>query len=132
MSQVTIEVNGRPYTVGCEDGQEQHLVELAKHFDRHVRQVSQEVGQLGEARLFLMGHSAGAQIAVLLALDQEYLQQVGGDDRWLRGVVGLSGPYDFLPLRDETLKTLNEIVTGAAASGAGSGVARPDGARHAS
>jgi len=55
MAQVTIEVNGRPYTVGWQDGQEPHLVELAQHFDRHVRQVGQEVGQLGEARLFLMG-----------------------------------------------------------------------------
>ena len=55
MAQVTIEVNGRAYTVGCEDGQENHLVELSRHFDRQVRQVSQEVGQLGETRLFLMG-----------------------------------------------------------------------------
>jgi cell division protein ZapA len=55
MAQVSIEVNGRPYIVGCEDGQEPHLTELSQHFDRHVRQVSQEVGQLGEARLFLMG-----------------------------------------------------------------------------
>ena len=55
MAQVTIEVNGRPYVVGCEDGQEHHLSELARLFDRQVRQVSQEVGQLGETRLFLMG-----------------------------------------------------------------------------
>ncbi len=55
------------------------------------------------ARMFLMGHSAGAHIAVLLALDQEYLQGVGGDDHWLRGVVGLSGPYDFLPFTDAYL-----------------------------
>ncbi|HZC17723.1 MAG TPA: cell division protein ZapA [Caulobacteraceae bacterium] len=55
MAQVTIQVNDRPYIVGCEDGQEQHLVELSAHFDRHVRQVGQEVGQLGESRLFLMG-----------------------------------------------------------------------------
>ena len=55
------------------------------------------------ARLFLIGHSAGAHIAILLALDQEYLRQVGGDDRWIRGVVGLSGPYDFLPFTDAYL-----------------------------
>lgn len=54
MSQVTIEVNGRPYTVGCEDGQEAHLVDLARMFDRQVRQVSAEMGQLGDTRLFLM------------------------------------------------------------------------------
>ena len=55
MAQVTIEVNGKPYTVGCEDGQEQHLTHLAGLFDRQVRQVSADVGQLGETRLFLMG-----------------------------------------------------------------------------
>lgn len=55
MAQMTIEVNGRPYTVGCEDGQEAHLLELARIFDRQVRQVSQDVGQLGDTRLFLMG-----------------------------------------------------------------------------
>lgn len=55
MAQVTIHVNGRPYTVGCEDGQEPHLTELARLFDRQVRQVSSDVGQLGETRLFLMG-----------------------------------------------------------------------------
>ena len=55
MGQVAIEVNGRTYTVGCEDGQENHVIELARQFDRQVREVGQEVGQLGEARLFLMG-----------------------------------------------------------------------------
>jgi cell division protein ZapA len=55
MAQLTIEVNGRPYLVGCEDGQEQHLRELAKVFDTSVRQLQGTVGQLGETRLFLMG-----------------------------------------------------------------------------
>jgi cell division protein ZapA len=55
MAQVNINVNGRPYAVGCEDGQENHLIELARLFDRQVRQVSQDMGQLGETRLFLMG-----------------------------------------------------------------------------
>jgi cell division protein ZapA len=55
MAQLAIEINGRPYTVGCEDGQEAHLREIATLFDRYVRQVGQDVGQLGETRLFLMG-----------------------------------------------------------------------------
>jgi cell division protein ZapA len=55
MAQVTIEINGRPYMVGCEDGQEANLRELAVLFDAQVRQVSAEVGNLGETRLFLMG-----------------------------------------------------------------------------
>jgi len=55
MAQLTIEVNGRPYLVGCEDGQEDHLRQLAKLFDGQVRQLTGEIGQLGETRLFLMG-----------------------------------------------------------------------------
>lgn len=55
MAQISVDVNGRPYAVGCEDGQEQHLMDLAKMFDRQVRQVSQDMGQLGDTRLFLMG-----------------------------------------------------------------------------
>lgn len=47
--------------------------------------------------IYLMGHSAGAHIAAMLALDNEFLQNVGGDSRWLRGVIGIAGPYDFIP-----------------------------------
>jgi acetyl esterase/lipase len=49
----------------------------------------------GERRLFLMGHSAGAQIAALLAFDERYL---GAAAPPIAGFIGLSGPYDFLPL----------------------------------
>ena len=55
MTQVTIEVNGRPYVVGCEDGQERRLTELAAQLDAQVRQVAMDVGPLGETRLILMG-----------------------------------------------------------------------------
>ncbi len=55
MAQISVEVNGRPYAVGCEDGQEAHLLDLARLFDHQVRQVSQDMGQLGDTRLFLMG-----------------------------------------------------------------------------
>jgi len=55
MAQVTIQINGKPYAVGCEDGQERRLTELAALFDQQVRLVSADVGQLGETRLFLMG-----------------------------------------------------------------------------
>jgi len=55
MAQLTIEVNAKPYVVGCEDGQEAHLRSLAALVDAQVRQVSLDVGQLGETRLMLMG-----------------------------------------------------------------------------
>jgi acetyl esterase/lipase len=59
------------------------------------------------AHLFLVGHSAGAYNAAMLALDGRWLGEVGLDTgRDIAGVVGLAGPYDFLPLRDETLKII--------------------------
>ena len=54
MAQLTIEVNGRSYAVGCEDGQEAHLRRLAATIDYQVRQLAAEVGPLGETRLLLM------------------------------------------------------------------------------
>ncbi len=58
-------------------------------------------------RLFLAGHSAGAYNVAMLGLDRRWLAEVGLDPRRdVAGVVGLAGPYDFLPLRDETLKTI--------------------------
>jgi len=46
-------------------------------------------------RLFLAGHSAGAQIAALLGTDARRLAAVGLEPADLAGVIGLSGPYDF-------------------------------------
>ncbi|HEY0112128.1 MAG TPA: alpha/beta hydrolase [Allosphingosinicella sp.] len=46
-------------------------------------------------RMVLIGHSAGAYIAAMLALDPQWLGEERGA---VRGLVGLAGPYDFLPL----------------------------------
>lgn len=59
------------------------------------------------SRLFLMGHSAGAYIAMMLTLDPEFLSVRGVDSRSaLAGVLGLAGPYDFLPLHDPVLEEI--------------------------
>ena len=57
--------------------------------------------------IFLMGHSAGAYNVAMAALDPQWLGAVGLDPhRDIRGVVGLAGPYDFLPLQSDELKTI--------------------------
>lgn len=48
--------------------------------------------------VFLAGHSAGAYIALMLALNPAYLAAAGSDRALLAGAIGLSGPYDFLPI----------------------------------
>lgn len=56
--------------------------------------------------LFLAGHSAGAYNAAMLSLNPEYLAVAGMDRDTIRGMIGLAGPYDFLPLRDAALKEI--------------------------
>jgi acetyl esterase/lipase len=53
--------------------------------------------RFGAENLFLMGHSAGAYIAAMLATNTRYLQSVGVDRLKLRGLIGIAGPYDFQP-----------------------------------
>lgn len=57
-------------------------------------------------KLFLSGHSAGAYNAVSLATDGRWLQEAGLQKSDLAGVIGIAGPYDFLPLEDEELKVI--------------------------
>lgn len=54
MSKVTISLNGRAFTIGCEEGQQAYLRELANHLDGHVRDLADKVGQIGDLRLLLM------------------------------------------------------------------------------
>jgi acetyl esterase/lipase len=59
------------------------------------------------SRLYLMGHSAGAYIAAMLSLDPEWLGASGLDPRRdVAGMIGVSGPYDFLPLNDPVLEQI--------------------------
>jgi acetyl esterase/lipase len=58
------------------------------------------------AEIFLMGHSAGAYNAVMLGVAAKYLAAAGVSQSNLAGVIGLSGPYDFLPLKDPIIKVI--------------------------
>ena len=64
-----------------------------------MRWVQDNVAQFGgdAKRVVLMGHSAGAYNAMMLALDARFLQQAGVDVNAIKGIVGIAGPYDFLP-----------------------------------
>ncbi|MBC7608937.1 MAG: alpha/beta hydrolase [Polaromonas sp.] len=53
------------------------------------------------ARVFVMGHSAGAYNAAMIALDKRWLQAEGLAPSRLAGWIGLAGPYDFLPIGDK-------------------------------
>ena len=51
---VTIRLNGQPYQMGCDAGQEDHIETLGREVDGVISQLTQSVGQIGEARLLAM------------------------------------------------------------------------------
>jgi acetyl esterase/lipase len=57
-------------------------------------------------RLYLMGHSAGAHLAALVTLDPRYFAAAGQAAPHIAGVIGLSGPYDFLPLLEPDVQDM--------------------------
>jgi cell division protein ZapA len=61
---VNVMVNGRAYTLACDEGEEDHLKELAGHVDEKVRELLGSVGQVGDHRLLLM--------AALLVADEHH------------------------------------------------------------
>jgi len=54
MSKVSIQVNDRAFSIGCEPGQEAHVQKLGEAFDQKVTELVGQVGQIGDLRLFLM------------------------------------------------------------------------------
>jgi cell division protein ZapA len=70
MPLVNVMVNGRAYTIACDEGEEDHLRELAATVDAKAREVVGYVGQVGDTRLLLMAallmadeHQAGRTAA---------------------------------------------------------------------
>jgi acetyl esterase/lipase len=57
-------------------------------------------------RLYLMGHSAGAHLAALVTLDTRYFAAGAQPAPHIAGVIGLSGPYDFLPLLEPDVQDM--------------------------
>ncbi|HEY0282505.1 MAG TPA: cell division protein ZapA [Rhizomicrobium sp.] len=93
MPLVNVMVNGRAYTIACDDGEEEHLKQLASHVDSKVRELLGSVGQVGDQRLMLMA-------ALLLA--DEYHTVMTQRDALKAELAGLAG------VRDELDKRLNK------------------------
>ena len=64
MPLVNVMVNNRAYTIACDEGEEEHLKELAQHVDEKAREVLASVGQVGDTRMLLM--------AALLIADEHH------------------------------------------------------------
>lgn len=54
MAQVTVRINGYAYTVGCQDGEEAHLISMAGEVERRIDSIKAVAGQTGESRMLVM------------------------------------------------------------------------------
>jgi cell division protein ZapA len=54
MSQVSVTINGRQFRMACEDGQEAHLMELARDLDSRIEGLRSKFGEIGDTRLTVM------------------------------------------------------------------------------
>ena len=54
MAQVTVTIDGKAYRMACDEGQEEHLIDLAERFDRYVSHLKDSFGEIGDQRLTVM------------------------------------------------------------------------------
>jgi cell division protein ZapA len=54
MAQVTVTIDGKAYRMACDEGQEEHLMDLAYRFDRYVSHLKDSFGEIGDQRLTVM------------------------------------------------------------------------------
>ena len=54
MATVTVNINGRNYRMACDDGQEEHLAQLARDLDQRIAQLRRDFGEIGDMRLTVM------------------------------------------------------------------------------
>ena len=54
MAQVSVTIDGKTYRMACDEGQEEHLIDLASRFDRYVGHLKNSFGEIGDHRLAVM------------------------------------------------------------------------------
>lgn len=54
MAQVSVMIDGKAYRMACNEGQEDHLIDLAQRFDRYVSHLKESFGEIGDQRITVM------------------------------------------------------------------------------
>jgi cell division protein ZapA len=107
MAQVVVEVNGRPYTMQCADGEERQLRELAGVLDAEVAKIREGVGAVGDIRLLLM---AGLMIADQLADSRRTVAELQSQLAALRDKNNDADAHEKA-IEDEIAERINRAAT---------------------
>jgi cell division protein ZapA len=120
MTQVTVTINGRQFRMACEDGQEGHLVNLARELDARIGALRSKFGEIGDTRLTVMAAITVADelaeaAARIKRLEEEIgaLQsaQVATSDRNKAAQAAIASALGAAAERVETItKRLNQTI----------------------
>ncbi|MCP4932712.1 MAG: cell division protein ZapA [bacterium] len=91
MGEVNITIGGRSFKLGCDDGEETHLLLLAEHLDKHVENLRVTIGKTGDEQLFLM---AGLMVCDELWDSRDALLKL--EEKWQARVI-TPAQVDILP-----------------------------------
>jgi len=79
MAQVSVMIGGRTYRMACDDGQENHLMQLARDLDAQIGQLREAFGEIGDTRLTVMA-------AIMMADDlSELRRRIRGLEQEIEG-----------------------------------------------
>jgi cell division protein ZapA len=106
MPDVTVEINDRKYRMACEEGQEEHLMELAQRFNQYVDRFKGGLGEVGDNRLTVM---AGIAITDELAEAERKVEALKEHIRTLARA-GHEVTTDHEDLERRFAKRLNEVA----------------------
>ena len=73
MPQVSVTINGRQFRMACEDGEEEHLMQLAADLDVRITRLRGRFGEIGDTRLTVM---AALTLADELSVTKEKVQRL--------------------------------------------------------
>ncbi|UPY35270.1 cell division protein ZapA [Sediminicoccus sp. KRV36] len=107
MGQVNIRVNGYNHTIGCKDGEEQHVQDLIAQLEEKVRVIRSMGGQFSESRMLL-------HVALLFADEANDLRMDLARMRSQGAVGGTPAPAAADPRLAERLTRMAERIEGIA------------------
>lgn len=99
MPQLDITLHGRRYNVACADGEELRLRQIADYLDGRISKLSRGVGNVGEARLFML--------TCLMLADE--LAEVSG--KKARGENVAAGASEVNGISEADTKAMQERIT---------------------
>lgn len=122
MAQVNVTINGRQFRMACEDGQEDHLLALARELDGRINGLRGKFGEIGDTRLTVMAALTMADELADMALRIKRLEadlaaaheaQIAAADRNKAAEAAVAAALSSAAARIESVtKKLNQPVPG--------------------